>query len=261
MKPHCIIITCSRSSDELTLATSTLTFDTIRKGFPNAQITVIDNNSCPEAFGVIRKKAEKCGVSLLSRLELKRKTHAEVIERTFKDYPNERLVLLDPDLIFWSSCEDWEFSQTLAGRFIPAHYNEYTKCMEVSRLHTSFLWINSVKQLYKDLEKTFKGTNSQYSVVDLITPRVGFYANKPMFWDTLAGAYQAIGGEPFTEKHLEFFDHLICGTGLDIVKSIGTLADKGKFLEDTHRLVLTGNLTQLKGLWRQQAAIFESTRI
>lgn len=247
--PTVYIVTCVRNDEPLTQATATLTFHTLRIGFPNSPVVVIDNASTEKGYNNVKFLSEFAEVDMLVSWK-ERRTHAKIIDEVLNHNPDERIVLLDPDIIFWKSCEDWTFDTILAGRQIPVHLNEYTKCVEAGRLHTSFLWVDTYRSLFKKVfNEVYEGIHSEYSPVDLITPRVNFFEGKPYFWDTMAPAYHAIGGTSFNEEHLDCYDHLYAGSALDIAKETFKNNDS---LTRVHELVLAGKLDKLKGIWRQQ---------
>src|SRR3990167_9277431 len=125
-----VIIRCNHTNS---IFGNTLIFKTIRIGFPTIPITVVDNNSLVNVCSFIPSNIK------IIRLP-KEFPHHEIIESIIKLQNAEEVIILDPDIIFWNSCELWEFEETIAGRFIPKFYDKnFSNCITLPRLHTSFI--------------------------------------------------------------------------------------------------------------------------
>src|SRR5690349_7960271 len=118
---------------------TTLIFRTLRVGFPNAHIRVVDNASRPDVRPTIQRLAEDCGAEHV-QLEQEVRHHAFLAD-TLQAQAAGTAIFLDPDLCFWEEVEHWNFDALMAGRLLPKYNCEYTGCVSHPRLHTSFLWI------------------------------------------------------------------------------------------------------------------------
>ena len=88
-----------------------LIFKTLRVGFPNARVTVVDNASLPETRGEIERLARECDCEF-RQLEAPAIAHDAFLSKTLASVAGGGggpLVFLDPDLCLWRSCEDLEF--------------------------------------------------------------------------------------------------------------------------------------------------------
>lgn len=251
-----IITTCVR--DHVLLETSLLTFKTVRKGFPNASILVIDNDSVNSARAIVRREAEAIGAGHVQWQQ--RREHAEVFSRVIKPHFDPEymkdgkgsIVFLDSDLIFYENCEGWEFPTALAGRYIPAHTSHYTKSLTSSRLHTSFLWVTPPK-LREEIAGYRAGDvmNLEYAPIDFFRPQI-IFANDghPVFHDTCANLYHAVGGTEFSEAQLDAYTHIFCGSSSDIAKKY-LPPEVAMGMSTLHHGALS-NPDFLKGIWRAQ---------
>lgn len=218
---------------------SLLTFRTLRTGFPSSEVVVYDNASI---IGEQTKRlCQEVGAQYF-RFEKEIRHHA-YLKLILLNEPNA--ILVDPDIIFWEQVEHWDFSHYLiAGRLIPNFYDHYTRCHTVSRLHSSLMWLPDLKQL----RSHFTIKTARY--FDPITHQTAIVGSEWVFWDTLAGLYHLFKEQSycFGERELNAYDHLFCGTHLDLViDDIGadSIIAKGS------RMAME-NMASLKGYWRQQ---------
>ncbi|MDO8334326.1 MAG: hypothetical protein Q7T35_06625 [Nitrosomonas sp.] len=218
---------------------SLLTFRTLRTGFPSSEVVVYDNASI--IGEQTQRLCQEVGAQYF-RFE-KEIRHHEYLKLILLNEPNA--ILVDPDIIFWEQVEHWDFSHYLiAGRLIPNFYDHYTRCHTVSRLHSSLMWLPDLKQL----RSHFARKTARY--FDPITHQTAIVGSEWVFWDTLAGLYHLFKEQSycFSERELNAYDHLFCGTHLDLViDDIGadSIIAKGS------RMAME-NMASLKGYWRQQ---------
>jgi SAM-dependent methyltransferase len=246
--PTVYIITWCRS-EEL-LYGSTLTFKTLRTGFPDSEVVVIENASPPELRAQIVAAAEAVGCSV--RLNDNEKPHwAHLEELTLAaDGPT---VFLDPDLVFWERIDHWTFGDALmAGRYLPEFADPFSDTLTLSRLHTSHLWFPDparLRQRIADIQRTHFQAGSLFES-KMLPP--GWWR-----WDTAAVLFHALGGGAarFTESELDAYDHLFCGSHLPMVAS--RLGPWGGLMIESHQRAQT-DLPSIKGIWRQQEAFFSS---
>jgi hypothetical protein len=243
-----VIITCLRKGANV--ETATLTFRTIRTGFPTAQIVVYDNGSEYELKQTVKSLA--ASVDAIWDDHYTRMPHAYCMSRIAKERSN--VVFVDPDVIFWKCCEDWEFPTALAGRYIPTHRSEYTKSRTISRLHTSFLWADHDRLLQELAAIGYE--DREYAPAELWHPHMVYENCIPTFYDTAANLYHCVGGTAFESKHLDSYDHIFCGSSFDVAAQH---LDHAKELMMVHHTALT-NPSALRGLWKDQDEYFYNTR-
>jgi len=215
--------------------TSLLTFKTIRTGFPSAEIVIVDNAS------ILGSEVQQIDVGA-QHIRLNREvSHAEYLGWILMNEDNA--VIVDPDIVFWEKVEDWDFSEYLmAGRLLPHFYDKYSKSHTVSRLHTSFLWfpdLVELRKLYKE--------KAPYLLNPIAESMVAM-GSKFVRWDTMASLYHMFKDRAycFSDKELDSYDHLFCGTHVDMIYDLGFGKDTP--LEEGHNL--KGD--SLKGHWRKQ---------
>lgn len=248
------VITHCRDMD--LLYGSTLVFGSLRKGFPTATITVFDNGSLPEARLEIRKLAESVGANFPYFDEPA--PHHDLIAGLAASTPGPA-VFVDPDVVFWEQVEHWEFPGNLAaGRLIPEFDDPYSGCLTAPRLHTSLLWIPDTQVLLAAVGRV----QSLYFDFDALTPYTFRDRAHPNLWrrfDTGASMYAAFKDDVyvFGERELEAYDHLFCGSHLPLVAP-HLPREVAQLWGSAHEAARSGELSRLKGMYRQQQAFFES---
>lgn len=229
---------------------SHLVFDTVRVGFPTANLFLDVNDMNPEHGQKLMDMGEAIG----ARVGTTDTIHHDWISNLLATQ-TEPFFILDTDVIFWSSFEVWKFDCALAGRRIPQFYDEFTRCITRPRLHTSLLYIDPVKirsstdAYIARLEPTVFNPH-----VKMVDPLCLPFKGKTYFHDTCSVLYNAIGGQPFTEKHLECYDHMNFGTldhlVLPRLKDGAAMASLRQKVWDQPSLA--------KGAWREQDEYYES---
>lgn len=211
-----ILATCR--NPELLRAT-TLVFDTLRVGFPTANVEVYYNGlieTVEKRF--VREAAQKCGAQWI---DCEHTIHHIWIERILRG--SEPVWICDTDIVFWKDMELWDFGNAaMAGRYVPRFFDRFVNCITMPRLHTSLLYLNP-DRIREEVEKYFgQFPDTPFNPrPNLIHPcfyphRVGSSV-KNYFHDTCSILYQAIGGDIFLPHHNDCYDHLNFGTISDVV--------------------------------------------
>jgi len=242
------ILTWCNSLDKL--YGSLLVFNTLRVGFPTADVFVIDNCSIESAVPYIESAAVNVNAKFFSlRNEVNHYDHIRNI--IFSCDENDKIFIIDPDVIFWDNVEIFDTEKAIAGRLIPEFFDEYTNTITKARIHTSFLYLSNVKRI-KDC---IINTKKKYFESDLIRPVMVKDGKKWLRWDTVGQLYENIVDdcEIFDDVMNDKFDHIFCGSHLDII------VDKWNFdkLVEIHELAKR-NQRLLKGIWREQNEFFIS---
>lgn len=212
-----------------------LVFETLRVGFPTFNVVVIDNGSHPDVVPRIKAAAEAAGASFTptERHDFIEHYRWMVCEQDQLD----SFILLDPDVVFWKSVEDWKFDGVMAGRLIP----DLTTggVTSLSRLHPSHIWVPSAKRLRE------------------LGVAIELRREGDKFWDTLATIYQDHGDkcQPFTEAQLDCYDHLFYGSHFPAIEP--RLKDDDLTYQ-SHRKAAAGDLESLRGIWRDQERYFQA---
>lgn len=231
---------------------SLLAFDTLRTGFPTAEVEVWDNGSCQEVLSAIEKQAKSVGARFQAMSNRHYAEHLRWVLLEREHPAGVPLVLCDPDVIFWNCVEDWDFDGALfAGRLMPLMANGGTTCLP--RLHPSLLFIPDVDALRREV----RSIASRSFAWDPVGPFTAHLSGKAYFWDTLGNLYQALGhqSKAFTEQELNCYDHLFFGSHLGVM---GASADRDmvEFFTEVHRRAAQGDHEALRGIWRlQQVAL------
>lgn len=234
---------------------TTLVFKTLRVGFPTAEIHVVDNASLPAVRPVLRQYAQECNAEF-TQLE-QGIAHHQFIEQTLNEQLEGSTIFVDPDICFWKNVEGWSFEQLMAGRLIPKYACQFSGCITYPRLHTSFLYIPDVRALRQQL----KNLRSQYIQFEPFRPAMFKAEGVWQRFDTGSTLYAALSEQmyAFTERELQAYDHLFCGTHLQMVAS--KLNPYYAFMfTGLHKLVQQDH-TKLKNAWKMQDDYFNSLAV
>jgi len=250
--PVHILVTC-RNPD--LFAASALVFDTIRTGFPTARIIVTGNALDLEQEDEIRKHVERIKGGFANLYHV---MHHEWIARLIAN-ELDPFIICDTDIIFWQNMEGFLFRGPMHGRRVPAFRCPVTETDTMDRLHTALLYIEPEAFLeyrrQKD-ENPAATLHPCFTPMDLVDP-VRFAMRMPgRIWhhDTLGQAYHVLGGEPFSEEILNCYDHVSCGTYLDLLdeKIPGSRERQMEYVRHPETA---------RGLWRKQQKYLESRSI
>ena len=233
--------------DEETLYGNLLTAQTLRIGFPTANVTVVDNASIPSAREKIKQTYEREGCKFI-QLDTEI-PHHQFIGDVIAHYPGDNVAFLDPDLVFWGNMEELDYPGLLNGRLIPNFYDNFTRTKTVERLHTSLIVIPDLATLRAYLQKTRMHHFEAAYVAPTMIKMDGVWYR----WDTMATMYGELKDfcHVFGEE-LDMYDHLFCGSNFHFIKhKIGV-----QELEQVHEEVKNGNVFLLKGVHKAHDAYF-----
>jgi len=231
---------------------TTLVFSTIRTGFPTAEIAVVDRNSLPEAREIIKSAAEDVGAKFL-QLD-NEPTHATFISHVIQNHKTGPLVICDPDVIFWQSMEDLQFSGVMAGRLTPQYTCPFTGCITCT--HPSLLWIQAGNKMRELLVK--QHPSGPFSFFSPFGQQMFSLEGKWYFFDTASSLYCAAPGlmQPFNKEVLDRYDHLFCGSYKNILNPESN-PEVIEVLDSIDKQAQT-DFTKLKGIWKIQDEIFRT---
>ena len=187
-----------------------LFFDTVRVGFPDAQIHVVDNRNEQKYRNLFEDlTASIDGVFHQSQNEI---LHSEFI-KTLVMNEKDSFYLIDPDTI-WLYKMSTEFDCSIAGRLIPQFFDSYSGCNTFSRLHTSCLYVNpdrTRKHISEFNKFAFDGFNDDMYKIDGIWYR----------HDTCGKLFHALDEDVyvFDESINNSFVHIFCGTHISLIKN------------------------------------------
>ena len=234
-----------------------LIFKTLRVGFPNAEVYVIDNDSLPAAQSQIGAlcRGNECEFEAIKEPGTE---HHTFIESTIRaqatgSSPQEPIVFLDPDICLWRSWEEASFSGLIAGKRLVKFMDPITKTITMPRIHSSFLWINDPAALWKEILRIKAGR------FDFL-PFQPFSFRMDGTWhryDTGASLYATLPGKCsfFKEEHFDCYDHIYAGSHIDWI--LDHYNDECReMIKKTHHNAKMNNLHALKGIWREQDSKF-----
>jgi hypothetical protein len=238
-----------------------LLFRSLRVGFPTATVKVWGNGLDDVAAAHL---ARACAADKAEFTNLAMTSHDAWIEALLEESLTP-FWICDTDVVFWRPVEEW-FSdanyfwpETIwAGRFEPEFHEEWTNTRHMERLHTCLMWFNPAKvrtamrKWAAQIPMLWRRQADFPFVRQHFVPLAG---ELPMFYDTCAGLYHAIGGTRFTEEQDEAFEHLHCATYADQITAPGL-----KTLKDGHDLIYQG-LQSARGLRQRQNEYYQARRL
>jgi hypothetical protein len=241
------------------IGAATMVWNTIRIGFPTADIHATFNDVSIHHRSVLHDYLQSAGAERVSSNCFPLDHHHWILSLIEKE--TEPFWICDTDICFWQNFERFEFKgAALAGRYTPQFYCSFANARTCPRLHTCLLRIDpsEVKVLVKLYGEQFPDTycTPRPTLADLIFPRYTPYRfgaiQKKYFSDTCSLLYAAIGGQMFTNEQNSAFDHLNFGTLCDVVAP-----RLGGSVREMHAAVLD-QPHLLKGQWKRDQEFYRN---
>jgi len=237
-------------------------FRTLRVGFPNAEIAVTGNALECFAASEVHQGAQHVDASFSNCMT--RLSHDAWIEALVNNqsYP---FWICDTDVVFFDKVESWSAGAAAAepgkpfsfvGRFEPWFVEPWTKTEHVARLHTALMYIDPIRVRMAIREWMGKFPMLFHTAqMNLIRQHfVPVLEGHPLFYDTMAGLFQAGYGTPFSITQNCAFEHLHCGTYADVIsRAAPSLAD----LQKVHKEIYQ-DPARARGLQEKQARYYAS---
>lgn len=213
-----------------------LVFRTLRVGFPTADVHIWGNGLSLTDEHTVRSAAVRCSFTPLS-LTSHDRWIASLLDNSLTPF-----WVCDTDMVFHASVEAFVSADAaISGRYEPPFIEPWSKTNKVDRLHTSLLWLDPVKIRSAVREWLGQWHPKGFPFLPMVELIAQHYvpcgaANAPLFYDTCAGLFQAIGGQRFTEEQNAAFDHLHCAT------YVGRMNEAVKGLAAAHASIYRGQL-------------------
>jgi len=235
------------------LPAATLVFKTIRVGFPKAPLKVFPNDQPAELDSILKASAAVGGVCYPQFLDNCR--HDVWILHLLDTEPGP-FWICDTDIVFWKKFEHTPDGSALAGVRVPSFYEPWTGTQYRERLHTCLMRIDP---------EAFRASKAKYMDSFPQEPFHPFLMFVPQQWqaeringrvtnhfyDTLAMAWHAFGGQEFTPEQILSFDHLNCATYADLIAPSLDFDILG-----AHKAVYE-DITKARGSWATQFKWFK----
>lgn len=240
-----VLVTCS---SEENLPLSLLVFDTIRVGFPTAEILVTLNRGLEWREEIKRRTLAVGGKFYLHQFP---KEHGDYIAAVIATEETPT-VFVDTDMIFWENCEDIVLPEgkLYGGRLIP----ELHECgaRMPARIHPSLLFVPDPAALCAALAPFHK--KFWY-----FRPFQGYSYLGPegaVTVDTCASLYGALpdAAYAFGAAELDRYEHLFGGTYPERFKEMGMSEPLARELRMRHQLARSKSAGS-RELWRNLRSI------
>lgn len=247
-----VLATCLNLS---LLDNTIMVFRTLRTGFPTAKVWVWGNK-----LGVVESASVEaaCKDVGAAYTPLHTRIAHDVWIEGLLDAAKEGFWVCDTDMVFWGAVEGFAAGR-MAGRLEPAFVEPWSKTHKAERLHTCLLWLDApaIRAAVKEWLLQWHPVGFPFFpevqlVRQTFVPQGS--GKPPLFYDTCAGLWQAIGGTAFTEAQNAAFGHLHCGTYADRIER--ALPGIG----EVHRAVWP-NLEAARGLRTQQQQFYADNAI
>jgi hypothetical protein len=235
------------------LPAALLVFRTLRVAFPNSEVRVVGNNLVGEALTAVEQAAWSKGASFYNGAPA---VHDHWIEGLVEGQMRP-FWIVDTDVVFWRSMEDLTPDSdevAIAGRFEPEFEEESTGTRHMERLHTAVMWCNppalraSMRAWMAKIPAPW-GLSAQFPFIR--QHFVPLRNERTRFYDSTAGLWHAGIGTPFTEEQDDAFDHLHCGTYVDLIGPKLSCE-----LQAAHQAIYADH-TIAQGMRHQQAKYYE----
>lgn len=242
MKPTVHILATCRSP-ELARMTE-LVFDTLRVGFPTADVCVWVNRDAAENCYKLISLCNQVGARTMAEDTIHHDWIAKLIETSPTPF-----FTLDTDVIFYDSMERFAYTDALHGFKVPEWQDEFSGALTRSRLHPSLLYINP-ELVKRKVAKSRSGcpVTPFTPFADLINPLMLPLNGNMCFHDTTGLLYHAIGGTEFTLDQKNSYFHFNFGTIPDVV--LPRLSNREPMI--TARQLVLDDPSIGRGLWAAQ---------
>lgn len=237
------------------LPAALLVFKTLRTGFPSSPAIVWGNALDSDAARALQAAAEGVGARFIN---LPATSHDAWIESLVGKL-NEPFWICDTDVVFVQRMAEPAAGTLFAGRYEPEFNEEFTETIHVARLHTAVMWIDpanlrcAIRTWQARIPEPWR-SSAQFALVRQHFIPVLSETHGPLFYDTMAGLWQAGMGEAFTEEQNAAFEHLHCSTYVDeVIKGAPSLQD----LQSVHKMIYA-NPQLARGLRLEQDLYYKS---
>jgi len=228
------------------MSAALLVFRTLRVGFPLAEVVVWGNGLSGGAEAVVGDAARQCGARFINVPQ------GTVHDAWIEDLIESQMApfwICDTDVVFWEAMPQPKRRTVLSGRHEVEFEEEWTRTRHMERLHTAVMWIDpgllrsAMREWMARIPAPW-GQKAEFPLVrQAFVPLQQGRKRVTLFYDTLAGVWQAGIGTPFTEEQNQAFDHLHCATYADVITLQG--------LRATHEAIYRDH-TVARGMRRQQ---------
>lgn len=192
-----------------------LVFKTLRVGFPEARVQVWGNGLDAHGAARLAHVAAARGAGMTN---LPATVHDGWIEGLLQR-ASQPFWILDTDVVFWGPMRA-PAGAILSGRLEPAFDEEWTGTRHVERLHTCAMYIDparvraEIRARQCVIGAPWRGTAEWPMIRQTFVPVRG---EPTRFYDTTAGLWQAGIGTPLELAVDQTFEHLHCGTYVDVI--------------------------------------------
>lgn len=207
------------SDSEKNRAGALLTLKTIRVGFPTVPITACLMRGCDTNVVGYAPLYRFLGYAPLCRLsdDIYWDTNSpfttnDQLIKSLVETEENGFAVIDSDVVFFDNCENFQTNALIAGELIPNFYCPIANSDTVSRLHTAFFVVPDPPKLRAAIKDVYTPMLPKFCPFNPFSPVTTFLGRRPLFYDSCANLYHALGGEAFNEAMLNKFEHCYSGS-------------------------------------------------
>lgn len=204
------------------LPAAALVFRTVRVGFPEQDLVVWGNGLDPVWAGMVASWTQQVGGTFRNLGGYV--SHDAWIEGAIQR-EMEPFWICDTDVVFFDKMHQPEAVVMMAGRHEPEFSEQWTRTRYMERLHTCVMYLDpsqarqGMREWLCRFPKPWRYTAEfpfirQNFVPVAAAPR---RSAEVLFYDTCAGLWHSVGGQPFSEEENGAFEHLHCATYVDCI--------------------------------------------
>lgn len=195
---------------------TTLVFKTLRTGFPTSLVMVWGNHLKPNDRSIVVPSAALAGAVYR---DIDATSHDAWIENLINTQ-SQPFWICDTDMVFFGALDPRPSAIGFSGRYEPAFDEEWTGTRHVERLHTCLMYLDPValRSQIREWQARIPSPWRDSAQFPLVRQHfVPVRGGPTLFYDTMAGLWQAGLGMPFTPAQDAAFEHLHCATYANLV--------------------------------------------
>jgi hypothetical protein len=239
------------------LPAATLVFKTLRVGFPAAPVTVHFGKGIQCKTEIVQAFDD---IGAAEVVELPERTRHDIWVRELIEQEEEPFWICDTDVVFWKAFRHQPDGSALAGVRTPSFFEPWSGTQYRERLHTCLMRIDPAAFIKSEIQYLARFPSEPFiPFIDMVAQQYQPARHNGTvtqhFYDTLATAWHAFGGQDFTTEQIESFDHLNCATWVDIIAPSLDFDIVG-----AHKAVYEDH-THLRGAWARQFQWFAEHKV
>jgi hypothetical protein len=227
-----------------------LALDSIRTGYPDARVVVVDASSCKPVRDSLEAESGWLDYDFVGT---DAGDYSEALRLILKGHERTAapISIVAATMRFWERCDRWSIDGLIAGRRIPAHLNESGDAV-LSHLHYSHLIVPRPDKLNRAIRRF----EVEAPDIDLFAPRTFFTGGRWERHEVAGFLTEALedDAQSFSDEQLDAFDNLAYGYDIKEIPDKLSASDKRELIDRYWRV--RADPTELQGAWRHEQAYY-----